>query len=141
MGTGWSFPPVFDKFSLNVKMVSDKADIEQSLKILFSTNAGERTMLPEYGCSLIEYIFEESDSSLFSIIKDRMQHAILYYEPRIIVNEIVVSADHSDNAADYNKGVLVIKIDYTVKSTNSRNNMVYPFYLSEGNLLNRADIF
>lgn len=141
LGKGWSFPPVFDKFSMNVGMVSDQTDIEQSLKILFSTNKGERTMLPEYGCSLVEYLFEEADSSLFSIIKDRIQNAILYYEPRITVNGIIVSEDQLNNADNYTKGVLLIHIDYTVKATNSRNNMVYPFYLNEGNLLNRPEIF
>lgn len=141
LGKGWSFPPVFDKFSLNVKMVSGQNDIEQSLKILFSTNCGERTMLPDYGCGLAEFLFEEADSSLFTIIRDKINNAILYYEPRIQVNEITITNDLSVNTTDLNDGVLLINLDYTVKSTNVRNNMVYPYYLNEGNLLNRPKIF
>jgi phage baseplate assembly protein W len=52
--------------------------------------------------------------------------AILYHEPRIDVEKIRI-----DESTD-NDGILLIYIDYVVRITNSRKNMVYPFYKSEG---------
>jgi len=54
-----------------------------------------------------------------------IRDSILYYEPRIDVARI--SVDESKESL----GVLEISIEYTVRSTNSRFNMVFPFYLNE----------
>lgn len=51
--------------------------------------------------------------------------AILYYEPRIALEDLEIS--ESEDLT----GLLFINITYTVRSTNSRYNMVYPFYLNE----------
>jgi phage baseplate assembly protein W len=53
----------------------------------------------------------------------------LYYEPRIDLNKIDI------DPTDELEGVLLINLDYTVRATNSRKNMVYPFYKAEGNEL------
>jgi len=37
-----------------------------------------------------------------------------------------------DFEADEKEGILRILLDYTVRQTNRRTNMVYPFYLNEG---------
>lgn len=140
IGKGWAFPPSFDKYHQNAKMVSGQTDIEQSLQILFSTYPGERVMIPDYGSRLIEYLFEEIDSTLISIIQDRINRAILYYEPRIIVNDIIITANDAGNPVDFRDGILKIQLDYTIRSTNSRNNRVFPYYLSEANLLIRPEI-
>ncbi len=83
LGTGWSFPPEFDKASKALTMVSAEKDIEQSLQILLSTSLGERVMQPEYGCNLRDYQFESVDNSLIGFLKDLVERAILFYEPRI----------------------------------------------------------
>lgn len=58
LGTGWSFPPEFNRHSGNVKMVSEEQDIEESLRILLSTRLGERVMIPRFGCDLTDLLFE-----------------------------------------------------------------------------------
>jgi len=127
LGTGWSFPPSFIKPSHEVAMLSDEPDIESSLKILLSTRQGERVMRPDYGCNLDELVFEPLTTTFKTYIKDLISTAILYYEPRIDVNRIDL-----DDTGELD-GRILISIDYTVRSTNSRFNFVYPFYKSEGN--------
>ncbi len=129
LGTGWSFPPTFDKSQASVIMISDEADIAQSLQILFSTFPGERIMVPRYGCNLRKFLFEQIDTSLMFQLRDIISNAILHFEPRIIVNQIDIDTDNLQ------EGVLFIMLDYTVRATNSRHNIVYPFYHSEGNLV------
>lgn len=107
-------------------MTSGQEDIDRSLEILLSTALGERVMLPDYGSNMEEMLFEPIDTGLQTLIFDRIKTAILYYEPRIEVEDLVLD---TDRAAE---GMLIITIAYRVRATNSRFNYVYPFYLTEG---------
>jgi len=130
LGRGWSFPPAFDKASKNVAMLEEKKDIESSLEILLSTRLGERIMQPNYGCNLDEMVFEAMNLTMLTYLKDLVENAILYFEPRIDLEGLEI-----DTTQEL-EGVLLIRIDYTVRTTNSRFNFVYPFYKNEGtNLL------
>jgi phage baseplate assembly protein W len=130
LGTGWSFPPTFDNTTNKVAMTSDEADIQLSLQILLSTRRGERVMVPDYGCNLDEMVFEPMNTTFKSYISEMIRTAILYYEPRIDLNSLLI--DDSQDA----EGIIIINISYTVRTTNSRFNFVYPFYKKEGTELN-----
>ncbi len=125
LGTGWGFPPSFSKVDATVAMTSDVEDIERSLHILLSTRRGERVMQPTYGCNLDVLLFEPITLTLITFITDLIRTAILYHEARITLNKVNVSD------SDSLEGVVLIEVDYTVKSTNSRFNYVYPFYKNE----------
>jgi len=129
LGTGWGFPPEFNKGTRAVKMLTDEADIKSSLEILLSTRLGERIMVPGYGCNLDELMFKPLDLTLKTFVVDFIKTAILYHEPRIDVNTINIDPTNEL------EGVLLINLDYTIRTTNSRKNMVYPFYKAEGNEL------
>lgn len=128
LGTGWAFPPEFNRESGTVEMVSDEEDIKQSLNILLSTSLGERVMQPKYGCNLSDYLFEGLSSSTIGYIKERVANSILYYEPRIVVEKIDVT---SDDSTDLLEGKFTITVDYSIPGTNSRFNYVYDFYKNE----------
>jgi len=129
LGKGWSFPPEFIKEAKSVKMLENEADIDSSLEILLSTRLGERIMVPDYGCNLEELLFSPLNLSVKTYIIDLIKTAILYHEPRIDAKKIQI-----DPAEELN-GVLLINIEYIVRSTNSRRNMVFPFYKEEGSEL------
>ncbi|MDI9339683.1 MAG: GPW/gp25 family protein [Sediminibacterium sp.] len=131
LGTGWSFPPRFEKAGSGIVMVSDEEDIRQSLTILFNTSSGERIMRPEYGCNIRSFLFRSIDNSFQNYMKDTIINAILKYESRIIVNDLLI-----DTSA-YTDGIVVLDLTYTIRTTNNRNNMVFPFYLNEGTLINQ----
>ena len=128
LGTGWAFPPAFEKDSARVAMVSDEQDIKESLNILLSTSLGERVMQPRYGCNLNDYVFEALSSSMIGFIKDRVEQAILFYEPRIVAEKIEVT---DSGSVDLIEGRFVISIEYTIPGTNSRFNYVYDYYKNE----------
>ena len=125
LGTGWSFPPTFAKGGSAVEMVSGTDDIRQSLEILLATRLGERVMQEEFGCDLTAVLFEELDQSLVNSLTSLISDAILYHEPRIELNRLDITEDQAT------EGLLLISLDYTVRNTNSRFNLVYPFYLNE----------
>jgi phage baseplate assembly protein W len=96
------------------------------LHILLTTRLGERVMQPTYGCNLDELVFEALSSTFKSFIKDLIKTAILYHEPRIRLNKIEL-----DDSRDL-EGIILIVIDYTVRTTNTRFNYVFPYYKNEG---------
>ena len=130
LGVGWKFPIEFKTSTRSVTMLSGEDLIKNSLDVLFSTNIGERIMQPDYGSELDHFLFENLSKSVITYMQARISDAILFGEPRIIVNDIEIEPAIDDPA------FIEIRIDYTVPATNSRYNYVYPFYLNEGtNLL------
>ncbi len=107
-------------------MVSNEEDINESLRILLSTSPGERVMYPAYGCGLKKRVFEQIDESVMTALKDDIARAVLFFEPRITLNRIDVDLDDQFN------GCVRFCLNYTVRTTNNRSNIVYPFYISEG---------
>ena len=126
LGRGWSFPPAFSATNHNLEMVSEVEDIQQSLYLLISTIPGERIMNPAYGCDLHKFVFRPISSSTQSEIIATISRAILLFEPRIKLANITV------NVVSIDPGILHIVVDYLIIKTNSRSNMVYPFYLQQG---------
>jgi hypothetical protein len=126
LGTGWSFPPAFDATTDVVELVSEEADIQQSLHILLSTRKGERIMVPDYGCNLDEMMFEAMTTTFKTYIREMIRNAILFYEARIDLRSVTV-----DDSREV-EGVILIILEYTVRTTNSRFNFVYPYYKNEG---------
>ena len=129
LGTGWGFPPSFDWRTKETVMVSQADDVLQSLHILLGTVPGERVMQPSYGCGLHRMVFEVISDSSITEIKDIVSKAVLFFEVRISLHNIEVDIE---GAAD---GLVRLRLDYTLRTTNTRTNMVYPFYLREGNNL------
>jgi len=125
LGTGWSFPPAFSDKIGGVQMVEDETDIAQSLEILLSTRLGERVMVPGYGCNLNSMTFESLTTSFATYLKDMIRTAILYHEPRIQVEKIDLKTNEQF------EGKVIIHIDYFIRLTNTRSNLVYPFYIEE----------
>lgn len=129
LGQGWSFPPVFDSNSGQVSMSAAEDNIRQSVWTILSTSPGERVMRPDFGCDLKSLMFEESDQGLKRDIVSMVSKSLLVYEPRIQVDFVEAIEDEED------PGKILIHIDYTIKTTNSRKNIVYPFYLHEASYL------
>jgi len=125
LGTGWGFPPAFSRGGAAVELASGPADIHQSLHILLSTRLGERVMQDGFGCDLTNVLFEEIDQGLVNILSGLISDAILYFEPRIRIDDLDISESRDE------QGLLLIRLAYTIRSTNSRFNMVYPFYIHE----------
>lgn len=128
LGQGWAFPPDFSLKHKGVKMVSEEEDVKESLSILFSTEFGERIMQFNYGCNLQSLVFEKFDTTAIALLKSTIETAIIYYEPRIKLIRIEATDTIGKD------GSILLDIQYMIRSTNTRTNMIYPFYLFEANM-------
>jgi phage baseplate assembly protein W len=128
LGAGWSFPPTFSRRTYSVDMVSDDQDIRESLWILFCTSIGERIMVPDYGSLLWKMVFQNITNTLMTQLADIIRQAVLYWEARIDVDDVAVQPDATV------AGLVLITVSYTIRKTNARNNLVFPFYIQEGTI-------
>jgi uncharacterized protein len=128
LGKGWSFPVQPDKPNKDISLAAHEEDIRQAILIILETNQGERMMRPEFGAGLLALVFEPLNTTTISLVKHRVREALITWEPRINIQEVSVTID----ATTGNR--LNIEISYQVRSTNTFYNLVYPFYLQEGQL-------
>jgi phage baseplate assembly protein W len=124
LGTGWGFPPTFTREGYRLKMLSNEEDVHSSIGIILHTLSGERVMLPGFGCNMRPYLFEGLTPSNIALMEKIIKDALVYHEPRIIVETF-------ESVPDINNGMLTIKIGYTIITTNTRYNYVFPFYIKE----------
>lgn len=125
LGRGWHFPLRLNSRG-QIKMSEHEEDIKEAILIILGTAKGERPMRPDFGCGINDYVFEVINSNTLGLITTSIKEALTKWEPRLELLNVQVS---TEAIAD---GKLFINIDYQVRSTNNRYNLVYPFYLTEG---------
>ena len=125
LGIGWAFPPRFDADGHAAEAAYDE-DVRQALLIILGTNPGERLMRPDFGAGLDRLVFEPIDAAMPTRVAQLVREAVVAWEPRVDVE--AVRATPEGRPAN----VLSIELDYRVRATNTRANLVYPFYLQEG---------
>ncbi len=128
LGRGWAFPPSFSRHDASVAMCAADADIRQSLGIILSTNLGERVMLATFGCDLWSQVFTSLTVTAANELGLMVRNAIMQWEPRVTVEQVDVTASANG------PGWIDIHIDYRVRQTNSRSNLVFPYYRFEASI-------
>jgi phage baseplate assembly protein W len=123
LGVGWAFP-LRPNPSGGLSWAAGTDDIRQAIWIILSTAPGERVMLPGFGCGIQDYVFAPNDPITQGNVAHQVRQALTDLEPRIDVLDVQVQAGAEN--------VLLIEVDYRVRATNASQNLVYPFYLSEG---------
>ncbi len=123
LGVGWKFPVRLSSTG-EFELSQYEKDIEESILIILKTAKGERFLHPEFGCGIYDYVFSPVNSTTLSLIQKEVEDSLRLYEPRIDVERV--------KATYKEEGTVLIEIEYTVRSSNSRRNLVYPFYLKEG---------
>jgi len=125
LGRGWSFPVDLDDWG-RVMEAEEEESIKRSIEVILGTAKGERVMRPEFGSDLPGYLFRPVNPSTRGRIAGAVKDALLRWEPRIRVMEVKVEADLEHPAT------LLIHIEYRIRTSNTKSNMVYPFYLGGG---------
>jgi uncharacterized protein len=126
LGIGWGFPIKKDKKTHRLALAAYEESIKQAIWIIISTARGERVMRPDFGCGIHELVFAPNDAATRGMARHHVSEALRLWEPRIEVLDITV------RAAGVQEEVLHIGIEYRVRTTDNRFNLVYPFYLQRG---------
>jgi uncharacterized protein len=123
LGLGWSFPVGPDSDGQIELAPSGEEGIRQSIWTILATSPGERVMRPGFGCGLNDLVFGVNNAATATAVAAAVRQALAAWEPRIDVLDVWAVPDTA------RPSVLLIEINYQVRSTNSRFNLVYPFYL------------
>lgn len=126
LGTGWAFPPSFDKSTHQVTLSNSDTNINQSLDLILQTPRGSRSLIPDFGGELSRFLFRSADATLQEEIEQSVKTTLLTNEPRITVDAVIVSFVRDPAST------VAVSIQYTIKNTNTRHNHVFPFSLLEG---------
>src|SRR5262249_44315303 len=130
LGTGWKFALDSETdvgLGLDGKRVAEasaEAVVRQSIWLILSTAPGERIARPDFGCAIHDLVFSVGGAGLIGDAVSAVEDALGQWEPRIDV----LSVDAFPHPTEEN--LLLIEVDYAIRATNSRFNLVYPFYLS-----------
>lgn len=125
LGTGWKYP-VKVNIDGKISVSSYEEDIKEAIRIILGTAKGERVMRPDFGCGIHELVFASINMITMKQVENKVREGLTQWEPRIELKNVDVSSEKAD------EGKLLVSIDYIVRATNTRFNLVYPFYLKEG---------
>ncbi len=121
LGRGWGFPIGVDQGRIVETSEDDK--VGQAIEIILRTAPGECAARPAFGCGIHDLVFETLSEEALGRVETGVASALAAWEPRIDV--LGVTAQQDTEQPDR----LLIEIDYQVRSTNSRLNLVFPFYV------------
>jgi phage baseplate assembly protein W len=121
VGAGIAFPMRTDAIG-GVALVTREREIQEAIRLILGTTPGERPMRPEFGCRISEHVFGAANATTAGQLSYEVRVALDRWEPRIDVDDVVVSFDAVDS------GILYIDISYRIRGTNDPRNLVFPFY-------------
>ena len=88
----------------------DAAAVKQSVKNILLTNHGEKPFLPYFGANLRALLFELSSSTLEEDINRYIRIALRNYEPRALVQRVIVQS-----SPDYNS--IWVTVEFRIINT------------------------
>jgi phage baseplate assembly protein W len=123
LGRGCAFPFAPDAGG-RLRYVAEDENVAQSLRLLLSTTAGERVMRPTLGVVAPRLVFAPGSTVNREQLRTQVSDAIRNFERRVRLEDVVVTEDPTAPER------VDIEVTYTVRRTNTRSSMVFPFYLT-----------
>lgn len=122
VGRGFAWPMRVDHTGA-LALTGGSGDLDDAIRVVLLTAPGERVMRPQFGCRIWDLLFEPVTANLIGLIREAVRDALAQWEPRIEVDAVEPVQDEDD------AGLVRIRIEYRVRATNDRRNLVYPFYV------------
>ena len=121
IGKGLAFPMKVDT-SGGLALVAREREVEEAIRVILATAPGERPMRPDFGCGIHDFVFSPADATTAGRISYEVKRSLIRFEPRIDLQDVVVSADPGDAS------ILYVDVQYSLRGTYDRRNLVFPFY-------------
>ncbi len=125
LGAGWKFPLQITPGG-KIAQARHEQRIEESIFLILSTAKGERVMRPDFGCGIHDLVFGSNDATTLAVVTQMVRDALIAYEPRVDVLDIGV-----ENTPEQ-PNLLLIRVNYRIRANNALGNLVYPFFITEG---------
>jgi uncharacterized protein len=123
LGRGVAFPLLPDAGG-TLRYVDGDGNVSQSLRLLLMTAAGERVMRPTFGTEAPSLVFAPGSEANRRLLETTVREAARDHEPRVRLEDVVVTEHPLEPER------VDIEVTYVVRRTNTRNSIVFPFYLA-----------
>jgi uncharacterized protein len=120
IGSGWGFPAAISSAG-SVRLVSGPDELDAAIRMILSTMPGERVMRPEFGCAVWNLVFSPLTAGTLGLIEQAVRESLERWEPRVVLDRVEAIPDQA-------AGIVLIQLDYRVRTTNDSRNLVFPFY-------------
>ncbi|MGI9331959.1 MAG: GPW/gp25 family protein, partial [Gammaproteobacteria bacterium] len=91
--------------------------------VVLLTALGERAMRPDLGCQAPDLVFAPGSLQHLKLLETSVRDAIRKWEPRVEIEFVTAQVNPREESR------VTVNIGYKIRGTNSRNNLVFPFYL------------
>lgn len=125
LGNGMKFPPQINKATGRFEMSFGEQSVKESVYLILMTQKGERWLRPGFGSEIMTYTFLDVNNTMLNIIRSDIKSCIVQNEPRVSNVDVFLDAQSKP-------GYLIIDVEYTVSASNARDNLVFPFFLNNG---------
>jgi Bacteriophage baseplate protein W len=122
LGTGWRFPILPDEAGRLGYAVGEQS-IEHCLRALLLTATGERVMRPDFGTRAQQSVFAPGSEENLRILERSVADAVRTFEPRVELDSVTAEAVVGDESR------VTVSVEYRIRRTNTKQNLVFPFYL------------
>lgn len=123
LGSGMKFPPQVNPVTGRFEVSQGTVSVKESVYLILMTQKSERWIRPDFGSSLMSYTFMDTSTTMLNIMAREIASDLMNQEPRIADVDIRIDSTQK-------QGCLIIYINYLVRETNVRDNLVFPFYLN-----------
>jgi phage baseplate assembly protein W len=121
VGAGWAFPLSVDARG-GIALARRDQELEQAMRLILATYPGERPMRPDFGSRARDFVFRSATYDTAAELAHEVEKALLRWEPRVDIEYVNVTID------DGERNKMYIDVNYTIKDTNDKRNLVFPFY-------------
>lgn len=122
LGQGIKFPIQVNKATGRFVMATEEESVKESVYLILMTQKTERWVRPEFGSNILSYTFMDTSLTRINMMARELEDTVLSQEPRISQVEVSVEPRLS-------QGCLIVNLSYLIAASNTRDNLVFPFYL------------
>lgn len=106
-----------------LETVDAPGSIRQALRLLLSTEPGERVMRPGYGCPLSQLMFSPNDDTTAGLAQHFVRRAVETWEPRVEILQLATARDPDEPSR------LVILLQYRIRRSHVIDRLTVPLSL------------
>ncbi len=123
LGKGMKFPPQINPATGRFVTSSEEESVRESIYLILMTQQTERPLRPAFGSNIMSYTFMDINMGQLNMVARTIREQIMAQEPRI--SDVRVGMEQGNQ-----RGLVLFNVEYTITSTNTKDNYVFPFYLN-----------
>ena len=110
---------------VDIKIAYDIEAIKNSMTAIFSTNPGERLLLPDFGINIKRLLFSPVSDNTAHTIGELMAESIERWEPRVTIKQLKIAPLKDDARYD-------IDLEFVVPSLKKSGNLLGSIIQGDG---------